>query len=250
MCRSHKICYYNNRMSLSIIIPAYNEAKRLPQTLKQINAYLQRTGLTAEVLVVDDGSTDQTVVVTEAMHLPIVQVLRQPKNSGKFAAFKTGVQAARYDWVLLYDADGATPIAMLDTFVPMLAQGYDALMGSRRADHAHITVQQSLTRQVLGRLAYLTIRTLTGVALKDTQCGFKLCRTTLVRQAVNKMQVQRFAGDVELIYLLQLFGGRLKEVPIEWHDVPTSSVHIIDYWQSLHDILRIRHNIKRGVYSA
>lgn len=235
-------------MNLSIIIPAYNEARRLPPTLQQISHYLDRTQLTAEVLVVNDGSTDETTSVVEALQLPNVTVLAQPRNAGKFAAFQAGVQAAKYDWVLLYDADGATPIAMLDIFLPMIHNRYDVLIGSRRADHSHITVQQSLIRQALGRLAYLMIRSLTGVTLKDTQCGFKLCHTKLAKQAVNKMQITRFAGDVDFIYLLQLFGGRLKEVPVEWHDVPTSSVKPRDFWISLKDLLKIRRNIKRGVY--
>lgn len=248
MCISHKICYYSDPMHLSVIIPAYNEAKRLPQTLQRIQQYLHTMQLPAEVIVVDDGSTDQTTQVVTDLKLPNVRILTQPSNRGKFAAFRAGVAAAAGQWVLLYDADGATPIAVLDKFWPLTEQGYDALIGSRRVHEANITVQQSLPRQLFGRLAYLTIRTLTGVALKDTQCGFKLCRATLAKQVATQMQVQRFAGDVEFIYLVQYCGGRLKEVAVEWHDVPVSTVRWGDYWHSLVDTLKIRRNIRRGFY--
>ncbi len=241
----------NFRMpSISIIIPAYNEAKRLPQTLQHIHLYLPHIKDGVEVIVVDDGSTDDTIQVVERLGFVEVKILQQMRNAGKFAAFRRGVEAARYDWVLLYDADGATPIAVLDNLLPQLNQNYDGLIGSRRTHGSNVTVQQGFLRQWAGLIAYLTIRALTGVTFKDTQCGFKLCRTTLMRQAVGKMQVQRFAGDVELIYLLQLFGGRLKEVPVEWHDVPDSTVRWKDYWYSLKDILRIRHNITHGAYHA
>ncbi|MFA6475223.1 MAG: dolichyl-phosphate beta-glucosyltransferase [Patescibacteria group bacterium] len=234
--------------SISIIIPAYNEAKRLPQTLQHIHSYCQRLNRSIEVIVVDDGSTDQTVQKVEQLHMAEVRVLRQSHNAGKFAAFRTGVEAAKHDWVLLYDADGATPIAVLDSVLPELTGNYDGFIGSRRIARANITIEQSIWRKWFGLLAYKIIRLVTGVTFQDTQCGFKLCRTALARQAVSKMQVTRFAGDVELIYLLQYFGGRLKEIPVEWHDVPDSTVRLSDYWKSLKDVLQIRRNINRGVY--
>ncbi len=235
-------------MNITVVIPAYNEARRLPTTLQRLHEYWQQqSNWTVEVIVVDDGSTDQMSEAVESLGLPEVKLLRQPQNGGKFAAFKRGVRSAQYEWLLLYDADGATPIGMLDTCLAPMTQ-YDLLVGSRRISRSNITVQQSLPRQLFGRLAYLMIRTLTGVALKDTQCGFKLCRTTLAKAAVAQMQVDRFAGDVEFIYLVQLLGGRVQEIPVDWHDVPISTVRFSDFFQSFRDVWKIRRRIRSGQY--
>ncbi|MBI4407070.1 MAG: glycosyltransferase family 2 protein [Candidatus Kerfeldbacteria bacterium] len=234
-------------MNLTIVVPAYNEAKRLPATLAQLEWYARRVQFAIQIIVVDDGSVDGTKQVVEQGKYPHVQVVSLEKNAGKFAAFRAGVLQANSDWILLYDADGATPITVLDQWLPELEQ-YDGLLGSRQVAGAHITVQQSFPRQVLGRTSYRVIRLLTGVTYRDTQCGFKLFRTNLVKKAVQQMRLTRFAGDVELIYLLQLLGARLKEMPVEWHDVPNSKVKLGDYFNSFVDIMRIRHNRKHGQY--
>lgn len=234
-------------MELSIIIPAFNEAHRIGRTLEHITEFCRTSGHTIEIIVVDDGSTDQTATVVTQQQLPNVKLITQPVNAGKFAAFKTGVQQAQHEWILLYDADGSTPIAVLEQFIPLTKQ-YDCLIGSRRALDANITVPQPIFRTVLGRLSYYTIRLATGIRLKDTQCGFKLCRTAIAKRAVHKMIIDRFAGDVEFIYLAILFGARTKEVPVEWHDMPDSKVRLKDYLHSLRDVLKIRRAIKQGEY--
>lgn len=234
-------------MHISIVIPAYNEAQRILNTLNQLEEYRSKSQHIFEIIVVDDGSQDGTADIVRQQQYAHVRVIQQPRNAGKFAAFKTGVQQAQLDWILLYDADGATPIAMIEQFEPLTKQ-YDCLIGSRRADQANITVPQPFFRTVLGRLSYYTIRLLTGIRFKDTQCGFKLCRTTIAKRAVDKMITNRFAGDVEFLYLTILYGARTKEVPVEWHDMPNSKVKFKDYFHSLQDILKIRRAIKRGQY--
>ena len=234
-------------MDLTIVIPAYNEAKRLPATLAKLEWYARRVSFPIEILVVDDGSVDGTKEVIEQRHFPHVQVHRLEMNAGKFTAFRKGVELAKSDWILLYDADGATPITVLDQWLPQLEQ-VDGLIGSRQVAGSNITVRQSLPRHVLGRWSYHIIRIFTGVTYRDTQCGFKLFRTSLAKKAVQQMHLTRFAGDVELIYLLQLLGARLKEMPVEWHDVPNSKVKLVDYFHSFVDIMRIRRNRKQGQY--
>ncbi len=234
-------------MDLTIVVPAYNEAKRLPPTLAQLEWYARRVQFAVEIIVVDDGSSDDTKQVIVPDKYPHVQLVSLEKNAGKFAAFRAGVLQANSEWILLYDADGATPITMLDQWLPELEQ-HDGLLGSRQVAGANITVQQSFPRQVLGRTSYWVIRLLTGVTYHDTQCGFKLFRANLLKKAVQQMHLTRFAGDVELIYLLQLLGARLKEMPVEWHDVPNSKVKLVDYFHSFVDIMRIRSNRKRGLY--
>lgn len=234
-------------MNLTIVVPAYNEAKRLPSTLAQLEWYARRVQFAIEIIVVDDGSTDGTKQIVGQGKYPHVQLVSLEKNAGKFAAFRAGALQANSEWVLLYDADGATPITVLDQWLPELEQ-YDGLLGSRQVAGANITVQQSFPRHVLGRWSYHVIRIFTGVMYKDTQCGFKLFRANLLKKAVQQMRLTRFAGDVELIYLLQLLGARLKEVPVEWHDVPNSKVRLRDYLHSFQDIMRIRSNRKQGLY--
>jgi len=233
--------------TLSIIVPAYNESHRIIPTLQILEQYCATATFNCEVIVVDDGSSDGTAALVDQQQLAHVRTIRQPKNLGKFAALRAGIEAAKHDWILLYDADGATPINMLEQFLPLTEQ-YDVLIGSRRVADANIVVKQSLLRTVLGRVAYLTIRLVAGITLKDTQCGFKLCRRSLALPAIQQMTVQRFAGDVEWIYLMQWLGGKVKEVPVAWHDVPHSTVKLKDYVQSLRDLIKIHHNITHHIY--
>lgn len=236
-------------MDISIIIPAYNEVQRITNTLDQLEAFMSKSKHTMEVIVVDDGSTDSTADMVEQRQSSRVIVIRQSVNAGKFAAFKTGVKQAKLDWVLLYDADGATPIAMIDQFIPLTNQ-YDCLIGSRRAAQANITIPQPFFRTLVGLLAYYMIRLCTGIRFKDTQCGFKLCRTVIAKRAVSKMIIDRFAGDVEFLYLAILYGARTKELPVEWHDVPESKVKLKDYYHSFRDVIKIRQAIKHGQYRS
>lgn len=233
--------------TLSIIIPAYNEAQRIVPTITTLEQYCAVADFACEVIVADDGSIDGTATLVEYQALPHVRIVRLTHNAGKFAALRAGIEAAKHDWILLYDADGATPIKMLDQFLPLTEQ-YDALIGSRRVADANIVVKQSLLRTILGRLSYLTIRSATGVTFKDTQCGFKLCRRSLALAAMKQMTIQRFAGDVEWIYLMQWLGGKVKEVPVAWHDVPNSTVKLKDYFQSFRDLRKIRYNIRHHIY--
>lgn len=235
--------------SLSIIVPAYNEAKRLPRTLELLEKYCNQLKFPVEIIVIDDGSTDHMFEQVQSGSFTHTTVIRLERNVGKFGAFRKGVGAAKYDWVLLYDADGATPISMLNKFLPLTTE-YDCLIGSRRTLNAAITVPQPIFRTVLGRLSYGMIRMCTGIQFKDTQCGFKLCRADLAKQAAQQMVINRFAGDVEFIYLVILYGGRATEVPVEWHDVPDSKVRLKDYYRSLRDVFTIRRNIRRGLYQS
>lgn len=235
-------------MNVSIIIPAYNEAHRILLTLQQVDRFCRAVDFPIEVLVIDDGSTDTTASLVR-QHYPAIRLIQQPHNSGKFAAFKRGVTEASYDWILLYDADGATPITVLNQFLPLTIE-YDCLIGSRRVARAQITVPQSWIRTILGRCAYLTIRFCTGLTYKDTQCGFKLCKKALAHQAVDQMMIGRFAGDVEFIYLLTVAGARIKEVPVEWHNVPQGTVKFTDYIHTFFDVLKIRHAIHSGQYQT
>lgn len=235
--------------NLTIVIPAYNEEKRILPTLRRIREYAAVSKIAIAIIVVDDGSTDRTCDVVEQTHYSNLRLIRQKKNQGKFAAFSAGVHAATCEWVLLYDADGATPITVLDSIMAHTSD-YDCLIGSRRVKNAKITVSQSIVRTIFGRVAYVFIRWLAGLPYKDTQCGFKLIKTSFARTAAAQMTVGRFGGDIELLQLIKMQGARMREVPVEWHDVPNSTVRWSDYLKTFADLLKIRRNIRKGIYKV
>lgn len=233
---------------LSIIIPAYNEEKRIIPTLDSLRLYIERSSLNIEVIVVDDGSIDNTSGVAEKHGLQNLKVIRLEENQGKFGAIRCGVEKASKEWVLLYDADGATPIEMLDAFLPHTSEA-QCIIASRAVKEAVITQSQSAIRTKFGRLGNVVIRKLTGLPFDDTQCGFKLIRSNIAKKATKFMTIDRYAGDIELIYLAQRFGAIVEEVGVEWHDVPVSKVGWMDYPRTLIDLMKIVWNIRRGFYS-
>lgn len=229
-------------LDLSIIIPAYNEAKRIGPTLQSIDDYLNKhPNVNAEVIVVNDGSSDSTTAIVESLQHSRVRIIEHEVNKGKFAAFTSGVMNAKREWVLLYDADGATPIDMLGQFIPYTVD-FDCIIGSRGVSGATIVAAQSSLRVFFGKLGKFLIRLLIRMPFQDTQCGFKLIKSSIALKAVSNMQVKRFAGDIELLYLTQLYGGRIKELGVRWRDVPVSTVKVSDYFQVLVDLIKIHWN--------
>jgi dolichyl-phosphate beta-glucosyltransferase len=210
-------------MDLSIVIPAYNEAARLGPTLERILAYLAGQPLAGEVLVVDDGSTDGTVAVAESFAGRGVVLLRQDRNRGKGAAVRSGALASRGAEVLLVDADLSTPIEDVERLRPHLGAAA-VVLGSRSVPGANVTQHQPFYRELMGRTFNLLIRTLGVRGFRDTQCGFKLLDGAVARQLFVDLLVERFAYDVELVWLAQRRGYRVTEVGVTWANSPRSSV--------------------------
>ncbi len=233
---------------LSIIIPAYNEEQRILPTLEVLLKYCEQSPLDIDIIVVDDGSSDATAQIVEQLNSAVIQVVRLNQNQGKFAAIRAGISASERSWVLLYDADSATPIEMLDTFLPHTSEA-QCIIASRAVQDADISTPQSQLRMSLGRFGNLLIRKLTGLGFHDTQCGFKLIRADMAKKASTVMKINRYAGDIELLYLIQKNAGAIQERGVTWHDVPISKVRWVDYPKTLLDLLRIIWNIKTGVYS-
>lgn len=231
---------------LSIVIPAYNEEHRILPTLKSVEAYCQSRSFLCDVIVVSDGSTDRTVHVVQEHH-PAIRVIAFPENRGKFAAIRAGIEAAQAPWVLLYDADGATPIETIDEFMPF-TENHDCIIASRAAEGARVEKSQSFLRTALGRLGNALIRSFTGLPYIDTQCGYKLIRTDLAKRIASAMTIDRFAGDIELLYLARLYGARITEVGVRWHDVPVSTVRARDYVFTFLDLLKIRARWQRRAH--
>jgi len=215
--------------SISIVIPAYNERERLTTSLPAIEAYLLATRLDAEILVVDDGSTDATAelaatLVSRGQH----RVISLPVNRGKGAAVRSGVLASRGEWVLVSDADLSTPIDEYDRLAAIArAENLDVVIGSRALPGSRVEVSQHIVRRVLGEVFNIILRRMTGLPYRDTQCGFKLLRRSRVEAVFAEMVIDGFAFDVELLYLCERRGLRVKEVPVTWRNSPRSTVSVI-----------------------
>lgn len=227
-------------VELSVVIPAYNEASRLGDTLERTLRYLESRGHSFEVLVVDDGSADATVEVAGDYAHRGVWVLELARNRGKGAALRHGVVASSGERVLLSDADLSTPIQELERLEPLLATA-DVVLGSRGVEGSRVEVRQPWHREAMGRLFNLIIRLLGFGDFRDTQCGFKLLRGDVARSLFPLLTIERFAYDVELVWEAQRRGLRVVEVGVEWHNSPVSRVRPWqDAPQMLRDVLRIR----------
>ncbi len=233
-------------MELTVVIPAYDEAERLGPSLERIVDYLGERGAEHEILVVDDGSADATAGVAAAFADRGVRVLRQPHNLGKGAAVRRGVLESRGRRVLISDADLSTPIEAVERLEAELGDA-EVVLGSRAAAGADVQVHQPLYRELMGKTFNLIIRVLGVRGIKDTQCGFKLLDGGAARRLFADMIVDRFAFDVELVWLARRRGLRVVEVGVPWVDSPRSRVHpIFDSARMLRDVLTFRFHHRRG----
>lgn len=242
--------------SLSVIIPAYNEAARLGKTLRAVVDYLRQSSPDAEVIVVDDGSSDQTAalarqVFNESRDLRTA-VISYKSNLGKGRAVRLGLLAARGDVALFSDADLSTPISEAPKLIEPIVKGQcDVTFGSRALDRRLIGVHQPWRREQGGRIFNLVVRLATGLPFWDTQCGFKAFRMTVCRPLVEAATVDRFGFDVELLYLAFRAGLNLKEIPVRWDHNEGSKVSVVsDSFRMLNEVSLIRQQARRGIYDA
>ncbi len=238
-------------IALSIIVPAYNEAERLPATLHSIRAFLDETGRNAEVIVVDDGSTDTTSAVVRgiaSMDERLV-LIRLPQNRGKGYAVRTGVVNAAGERVLFADADGATPIEELVRLEKHLEAGAQVAIGSRGIKDESVTVHAKIVRRLAGRLFHQLVSRLTVHGFVDTQCGFKLFTAPVAQELFSRMRMDGFSFDVEVLLMAQRRGYRVDEVPVNWTHQPGSKINVVaDGLRMAADLFRIRAYALRGLY--
>ncbi len=235
---------------LSIVIPAFNEGDRIADTLPPLKDFLATKTFDWELVLVDDGSVDDTIQVFETLFRGNnIQVIRNGRNRGKGYSVRQGVLSARGEVVLISDADLSTPIHELDKLKAWLADGFDMVIGSRSLPESQVTLRQAWYRQGMGRIFNGFVRKIAGLDFIDTQCGFKCFNREPLVPVFSIMTVDRFSFDVELLFIAERRGLKTKEVPVEWKNVLESRVHIVkDSMQMLWDLIRIRLNGLRGRY--
>ena len=245
---------------LTIVVPAYNESARIGKTLGTTLEYLKEANPSSEVIVVDDGSSDDTAAVAEtamANSGPVVtRVIRYEPNRGKGAAVRTGLLAATAEVALFSDADFSTPMTETPKVVePITAGECDLAFGSRALDRSLIGVHQPWRREQGGRIFNLLVRIATGLPYWDTQCGFKAFRMSVCRPLIEAAQIDRFGFDVELIYLAHLAGLRMREIPVRWDHtaggpLDSSGNYSRDSFRMINEVRRIRRSAAEGVYDS
>ena len=234
-------------MHLSVIIPAYNEEKRLPKTLKAVGGYLERQSYDSEILVVDSSSTDKTFelaqsLVSEIKNLRVMRVA----NKGKGYAVRQGMLRAIGDFRLFMDADNATSVDQVEKMWPEVQAGYELIIGSRDIKGAVIAVAQPWWRRRLGDVFNLIVQVCSGLfGIWDTQCGFKGFAKKTAEDIFSKALINGWAFDVELLILARKFGYKIKEIPVTWVNDPHSKVKLKGMIQMLLEVFQIRWNLIR-----
>jgi len=239
-------------LDLSIVIPAFNEERRLPKTLDSIGKFLQSRPIRAEIIVVDDGSTDATsqLVAGYQKKCAGLRLVSNGKNRGKGFSVRHGMLEARGEYALFTDADLSTPIEEADKLlVALKEQGYDVAIGSRAVDRSLIQIHQSAVREQAGILFNYMVRWIMGIEFSDTQCGFKAFRMDRARIIFEQQRIERFGFDPEILFLAKRHGLRVAEVPVRWsHDAATKVNVAADGMRMLLDLLVIREYALRGFY--
>lgn len=236
---------------LSLIIPAYNEGGRLPKTLPQVVEFLQGQPYAAEVLVVNNNSQDDTRAVADgfaAAH-PFVRVLDEPVQ-GKGAAVRTGMLAARGEYLFIADADLSMPIHEVSKFLPPALNGYDVAIGSREAPGA-VRYNEPEYRHVMGRVFNFIVKVLAIPGFQDTQCGFKCFRRHVAHDVFTRQTINGWAFDVEVLFVALRHGYKVVEVPIDWYYRHSSRVNPVrDSINMVREVLKIRWNGWQGLYDG
>jgi dolichyl-phosphate beta-glucosyltransferase len=236
---------------LSIIIPAYNEESRLPETLAKIGAYIQASHRATEVLVIDDGSTDGTVSAAETMRdkLPSMRIISNGVNRGKGFSVRHGMLQARGRIALFTDADLSAPIEEADKLLAAVDDSFDVAIGSRAIDRSLISAHQSPFREFAGIVFNTVVRICLRLPFVDTQCGFKAFKREPCKIIFAQQRIERFGFDPELLYLARHHGLQSTEIPVRWAHSPGTKVSMLrDSLQMFADVFIIRWNALAGRY--
>jgi len=230
-------------MHLSVIIPTYNEAGKILNTLSSTRDYLSRQSYDWDVIVVNDGSTNNTAELVDGFVKENrgFRLIDNEKNHGKGYVVRQGMLEAKGDLRLFVDADGSTSIDHLDKFLPLIDQGYDIVIGSIEVEGAKISEHAQWYRRLLGRLSKYLIRFMTGLwEIHDTQRGFKLFTAKATEDIFPKIKIERFGFDFEVLALAKKKGYKIKEVPVIWNNPAGSTVGLNNYITTLKELIKVR----------
>ncbi len=236
---------------LSVIIPAYNEEKRLPNTLREISKYLKTQSYGWEILVVNDGSKDNTAQVTRDLSSEIENLclIDNKENHGKGYVVRQGLLEAKGKYRLFTDADNSTSIDQVEKMWPEFEKGYDVVIGSRDIKGAKLPVPQPWIRRRVGDIFNLMVQIICGLwGIWDTQCGFKCMTDKAAKEILPKCTIDRFAFDPEILVLAKKFGYKIKEIPVTWINDPHSKVKFKNTIKMAIDLFKIRWNLITGRY--
>jgi glycosyltransferase involved in cell wall biosynthesis len=236
---------------VSIVVPAFNEAGRIGDSIKKIDAFIQQSPLSFEIIVVDDGSTDDTAEIVRDSGIKGVRLVQNYRNQGKGYTVRHGVLVASGEYVLFTDADLSAPIEELNKLLEVaVKESADVVIGSRALDRKYIEKHQSRFRELGGMVFNLMVRTLLGLRLHDTQCGFKLFRRETSRRVFEQQTTFGFGFDPELLFLAKRNGLTIRETSVRWSHAEGSKVNFLrDSIRMFFDLLRIRWNAVIGRYS-
>lgn len=234
----------------SIIIPAWNEERRMPASLTRIVAFVQEQPYDVEVIVVDDGSEDATAAIVEgfAQEHAFLRLIHNP-HGGKGAAVKAGVSHARGQYLVISDTDLSVPIDELVKFLPPVLDSYDVAIASREIAGAQ-RIEEPHYRHLMGRVYNLLVRLVAVPGIQDTQCGFKAFRREVARQVFRRQTIEGWGFDVEVLFIAQRLGYRIVEVPVTWYYGRESKVRPLqDTVSMVRDLWQVRLNARRGLYT-
>lgn len=242
----------SGQIHLTILVPAFNESKRLPRTLIRIHEYCsQNLRETYEILVIDDGSTDNTTATVQELRAqnPHLQVHRYSENHGKGYALRTGMGLARGRFVLFMDADLSTPVEELEQFLPKLHEGIPVVIATRKSADANITKRQPLWRESMGKGFTWLSNTILGMNFSDLTCGFKAFESSAGKDLFSRQKIERWAYDAEVLFLAKRAGYRICEIPVTWVNSTDTRVRVLqDVFTSLAALVQIRWNWITGKY--
>ncbi len=234
---------------LSVVISAYNEAKRIPLTLIEIDKHLSRAEYSSEIVVVNDGSKDETADVVRRLQAIVknLKLVDNRENHGKGWGIRSGMREAKGNWRLFVDADNSTSVDQVEKMIPFFKE-YDIIIGSRAVRGAKLSPPQPWYRQILGRFGNLLIQLLAVPGIWDTQCGFKCFSEEAAEKIFSSMKIDRWGFDVEALALARAAGYRIKEIPVTWVNDTRSTVGAGAYFSTLLEVVKIRWWLARSAY--
>ena len=238
---------------LSVVIPAYNEGRRITKSIEKICRYLSEKGWSHEIIIVDDGSEDNLPSVVKSLkrRSKNIAYLKNRRNRGMGFSVRRGVLASKGEYVLYTDADLSTPVEEFDRFLPLLRSGYDIVIGSRSVKGSRITASQPPHRILLGKAFRYVNRLIVMKKLaNDTQCGFKAFRGETARKLFSLLTIDGGMFNVELLYIASKMRTRYKEIPVSWENDPRSNINVLKciFFDPI-DLARIRYNDLRRRYA-